>query len=85
MGKWFSEELQRRKAITPLTGLGCAPVIVKGSGKGFLHWIGRAVKRGVIHVHGTESSITWPSFWEILETETAREDLTRLGIAAHAG
>lgn len=60
--EWFSEELRRRKAITPLTGFGCSPVIVKGTGNAFLHWIGKAVKRGVIQVPEKRSVIDWPSF-----------------------
>ena len=67
--KWFSEELQRRKAITPLTGLGCVPVIVKGSGKGFLHWIGKAVRSGVIHVSGGSGPAVWPCFANVLAME----------------
>lgn len=64
--EWFTQELQRRKAISPLTGLGCSPVIVKGTGNGFLHWIGKAVKRRVIQLPDTKQPIRWPSFDGIL-------------------
>ena len=64
--KWFSEELQRRKAVSPLTGLVCSPVIVKGTGKAFLHWIGKAVKRGVIQLPSTKEPISWASFDRML-------------------
>jgi hypothetical protein len=60
--EWFMEELQVRKAIAPLTGLGCSPVVVKGTGKAFLHWIGKAVKRHAIQFPGTKPPISWPSF-----------------------
>lgn len=63
--EWFSEELRRRKAISPLTGLGCLPVIVKGTGNAFLHWIGKAVKRHNIQVPEVASPISWPLFEEI--------------------
>ena len=63
---WFMEELQGRKAIAPLTGLGCSPVVVKGTGKAFLDWIGKAVKRHVIHLPDTKQPIRWPSFDGIL-------------------
>lgn len=64
--KWFSEELQRRKAVSPLTGLVCSPVIVKGTGKAFLHWIGKAVKRGVVQLPSTKEPISWASFDRML-------------------
>ncbi len=60
------QELQKRKAITPLTGLGCSPVIVKGSGNGFLHWIGKAVRRGAIYVSEGLGPIVWPCFDSVL-------------------
>ena len=63
---WFMEELQTRKAITPLTGLGCSPIVVKGTGKAFLHWIGKAVKRQAIQLAETKRPISWPSFDSIL-------------------
>src|SRR5438132_8842633 len=34
--EWFSRELEHRKAIQPLIGIGCAPVLVKGTKKRFL-------------------------------------------------
>ena len=68
--EWFSEELRRRKAITPLTGFGCSPVIVKGTGNAFLHWIGKAVKRGVIHVPEAKSEISWPPFEMLSKSES---------------
>ncbi len=67
--EWFMQELQKRKAITPLAGLGCSPVIVKGTGKAFLHWIGVAVKRGTIHVPDTKPEMSWPPFEMILKPE----------------
>jgi hypothetical protein len=63
---WFMEELQGRKAVAPLTGLGCSPIVVKGTGKAFLHWIGKAVKRRAIQLPDTKRPITWPSFDGIL-------------------
>lgn len=68
--EWFMQELQKRKAVTPLAGLGCSPVIVKGTGNAFLHWIGKAVKRGVIHVPEAKAEISWPPFEMILKPES---------------
>lgn len=59
---WFMEELQGHKAIAPLTGLGCSPAVVKGTGKAFLDWIGKAVKRRTIQLPDTKQPIRWPSF-----------------------
>ena len=60
--EWFVGELQRRKAIAPLIGLGCSPVVVRGTGKAFLHWIGKGVKCDVIRVPEKKGPINWPSF-----------------------
>jgi hypothetical protein len=68
--EWFMQELQKRKAITPLVGLGCSPVIVKGTGNAFLHWLGKAVKRGVIHVPEAKSDISWSPFEMISKSES---------------
>ena len=66
---WFVGELQRRKAIAPLNGLGCSPVVVRGTGKAFLHWIGKAVKCGVIQVPEKKGPINWPSFDAVLDPQ----------------
>jgi hypothetical protein len=63
---WFMKELQVRKAIAPLAGLGCSPVVVKGTGKAFLQWIGKAVKQRAIQLPETKRPIGWPSFDGIL-------------------
>src|SRR5207302_942096 len=67
--EWFVGELQRRKAIAPLIGLGCSPVVVRGTGKAFLHWIGKAVKCGVIQVPEKKGPINWPSFDAVLDPQ----------------
>ena len=50
--EWFADELRRRQAIEPLIGIGCCPVLVKGTKKRFLGWLGHGLKRGVIHIPG---------------------------------
>lgn len=62
---WFMQELQKRKAITPLAGLGCSPVIVKGTGNAFLHWVGKAVKRGAIQVSNAGGPTMSPSLTSV--------------------
>src|SRR5258708_32457821 len=42
---WFMRELSQRKAIRPLMGLGCSPVVGKGNKQMFLGWIATALKQ----------------------------------------
>ncbi len=56
---WFIRELNQRKAIRPLTGLGCSPVLVSGNKPTFLKWIGKALREGLIHIPKENGSLTW--------------------------
>jgi hypothetical protein len=56
---WFMRELNQRKAIRPLTGLGCSPVLVSGTKPVFLKWIGKALREGLIRIPRENGSITW--------------------------
>jgi hypothetical protein len=56
---WFIRELNQRKAIRPLTGLGCSPVLVSGTKATLLEWIGKALREGLIHIPKDDCSITW--------------------------
>jgi hypothetical protein len=57
--EWFRHELERRKAVMPLIGVGCAPLAVTASKKALLKWIGRGVKRGEIHFPEQNGPIVW--------------------------
>jgi hypothetical protein len=57
--QWFMRELERRKAIQPLMGLGCSPVLVKGNKDTFLGWIGKALKAGAIRIPEENGAIAW--------------------------
>ncbi len=57
--EWFRDELDRRKAVTPLIGVGCTPLAVTASKKALLKWIGRAVKRGEICFPEQNGPIIW--------------------------
>jgi hypothetical protein len=64
---WFRRELEERKAIQPLVGLGCDPVVVRGGKKALLHWIGRALKKALIGFPAERGPIRWklpPNFLE---------------------
>ncbi len=56
---WFMRELNQRKAIRPLTGLGCSPVLVRGNKPVFLKWIGKALSEGLIHIPKENGSLAW--------------------------
>jgi hypothetical protein len=56
---WFMRELKVRKAIRPLLGLGCSPVVVSGNKGTYLKWIGKALKEGSIRIPEENGSITW--------------------------
>lgn len=56
---WFMHELKQRKAIRPLTGLECSPVLVSGNKPAFLKWIGKALREGLIHIPKENGSVTW--------------------------
>ncbi|MBI3664320.1 MAG: hypothetical protein HY234_14890 [Acidobacteria bacterium] len=56
---WFKRELERRKAIEPLWGLGCSPVLVKGNKERFLGWIGKALKQGLVSIPESNGSVLW--------------------------
>jgi hypothetical protein len=56
---WFMSELNQRKAISSLLGLGCSPVLVKGNKQTFLKWISRAMRERLIRVPEESGSICW--------------------------
>jgi hypothetical protein len=69
--EWFSEELSRHGAIKPLLGLGCSPVLVSGTKKLFLKWIGRALRQKRIRFPEGNRPVRWSlsySFFRASET-----------------
>jgi hypothetical protein len=58
--EWFADELRRRQAIDPLIGIGCCPVLVRGTKKRFLGWLGHGLKRGLIHIPESRETARWP-------------------------
>jgi hypothetical protein len=69
---WFSEELRRHGAIKPLLGLGCAPVLVSGTKKLFLKWIGKALRQKRIRFPEGNGAVCWSppySFFRIIGTD----------------
>ena len=70
--EWFNAELRRRGAIRPLIGLGCTPVLVSGTKKTFLKWIGRALRRKEIRFPEGNGPVRWTqtlSFFPVGEND----------------
>jgi hypothetical protein len=69
--EWFGQMLERKNAIDPLIGIGCVPVVVKGTKKRFLGWIGHALKHGAIKIPEHRQTTAWQmpiSFPDRLQT-----------------
>lgn len=85
--EWFHAELQRRGAVRPLIGFGCNPVLVSGTKKIFLKWIGQALRRKHIEFPKGNGPIHWTqstSFFRIEELEcnpAIKHDDTAAGAA----
>ena len=60
-GEWFVEQLENHQAITPLLGLGCNPVLVKGAKQQFLSWLEKGVKTGQLGFPEEAGPTHWPS------------------------
>lgn len=56
---WFMKELNQRKAIAPLVGLGCSPILVKGNKQTFLKWISKALRERLIRIPTENGSVCW--------------------------
>ena len=68
---WFNAELTRHSVIKPLVGLGCSPMLVSGTKKLFLKWIGRALRQKRIQFPEDNGPVRWSlssSFFRVSET-----------------
>src|SRR5438128_6132075 len=66
---WFMGELKRRRAIHPLAGFGCSPVLITGTKARFLSWISRGPRRGAIKFPENNGPISWPQMSSLLDRE----------------
>lgn len=73
--EWFVEQLEDHQAIVPLLGLGCSPVLVKGSKQQFLSWLARGVKTGQLGFPERAGPVHWLglSLDQILLARTAEQ------------
>jgi hypothetical protein len=58
---WFAGELQMLRAIIPVLGIGCEPVIVKAQKEQLLDWLSWGVESEAIRFPEETGSIHWPS------------------------
>jgi len=75
---WFKEELSRRTAISPLPGLGCSPVLISGTKKQFLKWIGSALRQKRIRFPGNNGPVHWrlvQNFFRLADAELEEQHL----------
>jgi hypothetical protein len=70
---WFLGELKRLKAIEPLPGIGCRPVLVKGAKGMFMNCISRGLRSGKLQFPQSNGPVYWDrhSFKQLLTTEMA--------------
>ena len=73
--EWFGQMLEHKNTIEPLIGIGCTPVVVKGTKKRFLGWIGHALKRGAVGIPEHGQSALWqvPTWFSANLRETEKE------------
>jgi hypothetical protein len=59
---WFLGQLEKHKALVPVLGIECSPVLVKGNKEQFLSWLSDGVWGGDIRFPAESGPIHWPSF-----------------------
>ena len=57
---WFSDELTRRGMVRPLIGIGCTPVLVRGTKRRLLSILALGLRAGKISIPDGQSVIRWP-------------------------
>ena len=57
---WFQEELIAHRALTPLLGIGCDPVIIRGRKEEFLDWLSWGVESGAVRFPEETGPVSWP-------------------------
>ena len=73
--EWFGQMLEHKNTIEPLIGIGCTPVVVKGTKKRFLGWIGHALKHGAVRIPENGQPALWqvPTWFPANLRETEKE------------
>lgn len=71
--EWVVAELQRRRAMTPLIGLGCRPVVVNATKTSLLNLVSTGLRRGRLAISESASSVQWKLPSQFLAVEAAAE------------
>jgi hypothetical protein len=72
---WFNQELTRHRMIQAIVGLGCSPVLVRGSKKVFLKWMGRGLRQKRITFPESSGPVQWSLGTNFFRTgEIGQED-----------
>jgi len=58
---WFCRQLEKQRAVTPIVGIGCNPVLVLGSKEQFLKWLSRGMESKAIRFPDQAGTIEWPA------------------------
>jgi hypothetical protein len=58
----MAAELNRQKAVQPLIGIGCNPVLVKGTKGFFMNCISRGLREGKLQFPESNGPVTWSQF-----------------------
>jgi hypothetical protein len=56
---WLISELKRQKSIEPLPGIGCSPVLVKGTKGMFMNCISRGLRSGKLQFPQNNGPVHW--------------------------
>jgi hypothetical protein len=69
-------ELQRRRALTPLIGLGCRPVLVNATKASLLNLVSTGLRRGRLTISDNAYTVQWnlPGQFLGVKSETAPPD-----------
>jgi len=71
--EWFLRQLEKHKAVVPMLGLGCTPVLVKGNKDQFLSWLSDGLWSSTIRFPPETGPIHWPTL-DLRQTLLPTED-----------
>lgn len=57
--EWIVGELKRLETLQPLIGIGCSPILVKGTKGLFMNCISRGLRDGKLQFPQSNGSIEW--------------------------
>jgi hypothetical protein len=59
---WIMGELRRMKAVQPLIGIGCGPILIKGAKGLFMNCLSQGLRKGALEFPESNGSIEWERF-----------------------